>query len=174
MPSPRDERRAGTRPDPLGWGIVLLALVALALSHAGCGRVEQDEAAGVVPLGGTVGQPPGAWARIPGGRAYWRPTFLTPALVAGVEAEIDTVFPDADVRITNPPPGVPRHITTIIMLPGAFYTAASPTKLARGQTDMTSTVWVSWRMRPYETTPYLPALAHELRHVYTGDLGAGH
>lgn len=105
----------------------------------------------------------------------WIPRWLdeTPELKANAITEILTTKPESDARISEVLAGVPSGYTVYIQDPGAFSTSSSPTFLAVGQTDMISTMWLAWRSDASKTI-LLPALKHELRHVYTNDPMAGH
>jgi hypothetical protein len=70
--------------------------------------------------------------------------------------------------------GVPAGWRVVVM-PPVFEHAASPTGIARGICDYESkTLFVGWRITPYEDRPLLPALIHETLHAVTGDPLAGH
>ena len=145
-----------------------LLVLALGLLVAGCGPSTRYRQAP------SDGRPPGRYVTTPGGRLLWLPRFVTGSLAYETAVEVDTTPPQADPRLVSPPVGVPKGMETVVMLPGAFYTPASPTFLARGLTDMRTIVRVAWRMQPYETKPLLPALGHELLHCATQDANAGH
>jgi hypothetical protein len=51
-----------------------------------------------------------------------------------------------------------------------FATEYSNTGLARGMVDFDRRlIHVGWRHSPYEDRPLLPALVHEVQHIYNGD-----
>lgn len=196
MTDSRAARRYRLSHDPLGWLLAASAWVAVA--SFGCGGGSSTPPPVVLPSspGPAPGdaaavatfvqtpptwsqepaRPEGRWVRSAGGVAVWAPEWLSRdgALLAAVLTEVDTTPSQPDALGRPGIRGVPRHMEVIVQDPGAFSTNASPTGLARGMTNMTARIWVSFRMRPYETTPLLPALGHELLHVATGDAGAGH
>jgi hypothetical protein len=70
--------------------------------------------------------------------------------------------------------GIPAGWCVVVM-PPVFEHSASPTGIARGICDYESkTLFVGWRVTPYEDRPLLPALLHERDHAVTGDPGFGH
>ncbi|MBX3465286.1 MAG: hypothetical protein KF878_00115 [Planctomycetes bacterium] len=85
--------------------------------------------------------------------------------------ELRAVVPEADPRIAPGARGVPPGTTVVVLDPGAYYAPYSPTLLAHGEWR-SSTIYVAWRGT--SSGPRLPALAHELRHLLTGDPDAGH
>lgn len=120
--------------------------------------------------------------RVPGlleytekGTPVWVPFWLhkEPSIKTLVFKEIDETKPDFDTRLDSNIVGAPPGFTVIIQDPGAFSTTASNTGLAVGYTDMRANIYVAWRRFPTDTL-FLPALGHEYRHVYTGDINAGH
>ena len=129
-----------------------------------------------VPSGNTSGPiiVPGSFEQHSGVN-IWIPRWLneTPELKAEAIQDILTTKPEADPRISEVLVGVPAGFTVYIQDPGAFSTGSSPTFLAVGETDMVSTLWLAWRSDSSKTI-LLPALKHELRHVYTKDPTAGH
>lgn len=126
--------------------------------------------------------PPGRWDRTPGGIHVWVPVAvdLVPGRAGQLLAEVDATEPEADTRIapgTRLPPG-----TRVIPLPGPFWvndgTWASGVALTgawwnadtRTASDV---VFGAWRSNQSEPR-LLPVLAHEWRHLLTGDAMAGH
>jgi hypothetical protein len=105
----------------------------------------------------------------------WIPRWLneTPELKTNAIRDILTTQPESDSRIRPEVLGVPAGYTVYIQDPGSFSTSSSPTFLAVGQTDMISNLWLAWRSDASKEI-LLPALKHELRHVYTNDPMAGH
>lgn len=118
---------------------------------------------------------PGHWEWTSRGTPVWIPNWLNTDPLIKDEAlrEIDLTLPDADSRIPVGTAGAPIGYSVIIQDPGSFSTPASPTGLAVGYTDMRSMIYVAWRRYPTDF-PFMPALGHEYRHVYTGDVLAGH
>ena len=183
-------------PDPLGWLLAGLAtLAALSAWAPGCGgkrgtgpyvlspadaapvpQAPVDSSCCTAPPAPTWSDEParveGRWATSPRGVRVWAPLWLSGALLDAALREVDSTVSDPDPRASLT--GVPLGLEVVIQDPGAFSTSASPTGLARGMTDMRTRIWCAWRMNPYETTPLLPALRHELRHAATGDAAAGH
>jgi hypothetical protein len=86
--------------------------------------------------------------------------------------ELRTVVPEADPRIPSDVSGVPPGTTVIVLDPGAYYAPYSPTGLAAGEWRAPSSIYVAWRGT--QQGRVVPALAHELRHLLTGDPLAGH
>lgn len=86
--------------------------------------------------------------------------------------ELRDTAPEADPRIAPGARGVPAGATVVVLDPGPYHAPYSPTLLASGEWRAPSTIYVAWRGSP--TGPRLPALAHELRHLLTGDARAGH
>lgn len=117
---------------------------------------------------------PGAFENL-NGINVWVPKWLsiTPELKQRAFDEILNAKPELDSRVNSDIKGVPPGFTVYIQDPGAFSTNSSPTLLAYGQTDMISKIWVAWRADSNGVI-LLPALSHELRHVYTNDPLAGH
>lgn len=95
-----------------------------------------------------------------------------PARKAELLEELRTVTPEADPRIPSDLRGVPAGTTVVVLDPGAYYAPYSPTRLASGEWRAPSTIYVCWRATG--DGPLVPALAHELRHMLTGDPNAGH
>lgn len=102
---------------------------------------------------------------------YW--LSLRPDLKKLAVDEIENTIPQADSRIPAGSKGVPLNFTIYIQDPGSFSLSFSPTGLATGMTNIKDTIWVAWRANSSDSI-MLPALAHELRHVYTLDENAGH
>lgn len=166
-------------------GLALSALATLALVLAvlasGCAGDRDGHSALAAScstpqpaMAGMSARPPGRYVTSPRGVRVWAPAFLDGSLLREALDEIDSTQPEADPRLSGVSPGVPVGVEVTIMDPGAFSTPASPTGVARGQTDMGSVIVVSWRMAPYEDRPLMPALGHELRHYATKDPQAGH
>lgn len=170
--TPRDLRRAGLAPDPLGVVLVLLSVALLAACspqnpvarvflrdehRPGNGTAYADGAphvAIVTSSGVTVDYP--VWLDYPNNAEH----------LAAMFAEVAETPPDADPRIDPRLRGVPPGLT-VVVLSGKFYTPASPTGLANGLYVSPSTIYVAWRSDSRGLR--LPALGHELRHFYTGD-----
>lgn len=188
-------RRSGLVSDPLGWGLALAGWLGAATFAAtgapGCGGRRPVVGYGsphnptteAAPVASCVDTPTwseepvrveGRWVSSGRGVRVWAPVWLQGALLSEVLAEVDSCASQPDALGRPGLIGVPLGYEVVIQDPGAFSTPASPTGLARGMTDMQSRIWVSFRMRPYETRPVLPALNHELLHVATGDANAGH
>lgn len=202
--SQREAIRSGRAPDPLGWALALGLVALAATLAAGCADerklrpIVHHVGPGVAHIGtcaqgtGTCSVPvtpideqliaqadPGSWRRSPRGVRVWVPSWLrrAPDLLGEAMQQIDTQLPDhygRDGRIRASDVGVPLHVTVIIQAPGSFHTYYSPSHLARGLTDMRSEIRVSWRVSWFNERPLLPALGHELDHVYTGDPDIGH
>lgn len=200
----RDAIRAGRAPDPLGWALALGVVALAAALSAGCSDkrtlrpIVHHVGPGVAHVGtcasgtGTCSVPvtpideqliaqadPGSWRRSPRGVRVWVPSWLrkAPDLLDQAMRQIDTQKPDhhgRDGRLSARDVGVPLSVTVIIQSPGSFHTYYSPSHLARGLTDMRSEIRVSWRTSWTNEMPLLPALGHELDHVYTGDPDIGH
>lgn len=192
----RPARRSGIASDPLGWGLALAGWLGAATFAATSGQGCRDRSrpapmyssphnptTEAAPVGSCCDSPAateeprradGRWESSPRGVRVWAPSWLTGALLAEALAEVDTTTSQPDALGRASLTGVPLGIEVVVQDPGAFSTPASPTGLARGMTDMSSRIWVSFRMRPYESTPLLPALNHELLHVATQDATAGH
>lgn len=200
----RAARRAGRTPDPTGWAIAAALCGLAAALHAGCSErkvlrpVTHLAGPGVAHVGtcaagtGACAVPvtpldealiaradPGSWRRTPRGVRVWVPSWLrlAPDLLDEALTQIDTQRPDhygRDPRILASDVGVPLGVEVVIQSPGSFYTEFSPTRLARGLTDMRSTIRVAWRVSWINERPLLPALGHELDHVVTGDPDIGH
>lgn len=192
----RPARRAGLASDPLGWGLALAGWLGAATFAAtgapGCGGGRRPVVAygsphnpttEAAPVASCVDAPTwseepvrveGRWVQSGRGVRVWAPVWLSGALLAEALAEVDSCASQPDAQGRPGLLGVPVSYEVVIQDPGAFSTPASPTGLARGMTDMSARIWVSFRMRPYETRPVLPALGHELLHVATNDPSAGH
>jgi hypothetical protein len=91
---------------------------------------------------------------------------------ASLLEELRSVVPEADARIPADVRGVPPGTTVIVLDPGAYYAPYSPTGLAAGEFRSPALIYVAWRGT--SQGPLVPALAHELRHMLTGDPDAGH
>ena len=189
-------RRSGLASDPLGWGLALAgwfgAATFAATSPQGCGGGRRavvgygsphNPTTEAAPIASCVDTPTwseepvrveGRWVSSGRGVRVWAPVWLQGALLAEALAEVDSTASQPDAQGRPGLLGVPLGYEVIVQDPGAFSTPASPTGLARGMTDMQSRIWVSFRMRPWEERPVLPALNHELLHVVTQDAGAGH
>lgn len=158
------------------WG---LAVLAAGLVASGCGGDSRpspvaSSCATQAAAPGVTARPPGRYVTSPRGVRVWAPDWLDGSLLDEALAEVDSTQPEADPRLSGVEAGVPVGAECVIMDPGAFSTSASPTGVARGQTDMASVIVVAWRMKPYEDRPLMPALGHELRHWRTKDAQAGH
>lgn len=153
------------------WLVVAVALVGVAVS--GCSEKSRS-APGCVHAAGAAARPSGRYVTSPRGVRVWAPDWLRGSMLSEALAEVDDVEPEADSRIATGTRGVPVGVEVTIMDPGSFSTPASASGLARGQTDMASSIVVSWRMQPWETRPLMPALAHEVRHLMSRDAQAGH
>ena len=128
-----------------------LAAAVLALAVLGCADRSRS---GAVSTGTVVLSPGGTPVEFPPWLAVW------PDLMAGALAEVDAA-------------GVPPGWRVVVRLP-KFETAASPTGLARGMCDYDArTLHVGFRFAPCEDRPLLPALEHEVGHIFGGPL-AGH
>lgn len=164
-----------------------LAVLLLSLLAAGCSddtrtRTKTVEVVRLVnvpvPAPREVGdQAPRVALVIANGPLVYYPEWLDiPANATFRQAMIDellAVQPEADPRLGIVSMGVPSYATVIVLDPGAFSSAASPTGLAVGETHLPErTIYVSWRGT--QSGPVLPALAHELRHLLTNDPLAGH
>lgn len=189
-------RRAGHVPDPLGWGLALAGWLGAATFAAtgapGCGGGRRavvgygsphNPTTEAAPVASCVDAPTwseepcrveGRWVQSGRGVRVWAPVWLRDGLLAEALAEVDSTASQPDAQGRPGLIGVPLGYEVVIQDPGAFSTPASPTGLARGMTDMSARIWVSFRMRPWEERPLLPALNHELLHVATGDANAGH
>lgn len=94
--------------------------------------------------------------------------------------EIHLTPPETDVRIPVGTKGAPAGTMVVVLDPGAYYAAYSSTFLARGehrrpdQNRNFHLIYVSWKDALYDSNSVIPAYAHELRHLYTGDPNAGH
>ena len=192
----RTSRHNGLSSDPLGWTLAAVVWLALApVAFPGCGGrhsggpfaaqpsppsspTDTSAVASFAPAPATwadePARPEGRWVRSPRGVSVWAPMWLQGSLLTTALAEVDSTASQPDAQGRPGIVGVPVGYEVIVQDPGAFSTGASPTGLARGMTDMRSRIWVAFRMRPYESTPLLPALNHELLHVATGDANAGH
>lgn len=133
--------------------------------------------------------PPGHWVIVSDRIKVWVPIWLdkVPQLWDIAVQEILHVKTESDFRIpsnwegVDPSPGEYPPVLIIIHDPGSFTMKTSPTALARGSWEAFAykgqnydVLRVSWRVQPYETTPVLPALPHEVRHRLTKDPNAGH
>lgn len=107
-----------------------------------------------------------------GNHFVWVPNWLhnSPELKQQALEQIANTIPEADDRIRSDIKGPPPGYTVYIQDPGAFSFNGG---LAVGLTDMISSISVAWRF-PNTNVILMPALAHELRHAYTGDSQAGH
>lgn len=118
--------------------------------------------------------PTGSWFTTLGGVRWhvpaWPDLAVGTVLRASAELEIDAAAP-------------PSGWSVVVMDPGAYSLAASPTGLAAGSTDFVSkTIHAAWAWPRAAGRPLFPALAHEIEHarVYeaTGDAAlaacAGH
>ena len=150
----------------------LVALL-LVLLLAGCSSIGPRDG-GVVSVQ-TPPQIPGRWKTTLEGVHVFLPNWLTDQkIILAVFAELATTAPAADPRIPVGSVGVPAGVKVYIQDPGSYSATDSPTGLARGHTDMRTFIVLAWRMQPWETRPYLPALRHELTHFYTKDPNVGH
>ena len=96
-------------------------------------------------------------------------------LVSEVLHAVDTTAPEADPRIAPTDVGVPLGFTVYVRQSGAFPVDGPAPGFALGSTDLSTSIWLALRSGSGDDTlPLLPALAHELRHVYTQDPAAGH
>lgn len=166
-------------------GLALSALATLALVLAflasGCAGGRDGHSAQAAScstpqpvMAGMSARPPGRYVHSPRGVRVWAPDWLSGSLLREALDEIDSTPPEAGPRLSGVAPGVPVGVEVVIMDPGAFSTPASPTGVARGQTDMGSVIVLSWRMKPWEDRPLMPTLGHELRHWHSKDPQAGH
>lgn len=151
----------------------LVVVAALGLAVAGCSEKSRSAPA-CASSSALASKPAGRYVTSPRGVRVWAPDWLRGSMLSEALSEVDDVEPEADSRIAAGARGVPVGVEVTIMDPGSFSTAASGSGLARGQTDMVSSIVVAWRMQPWETKPLMPALAHELRHLATRDAQAGH
>lgn len=169
----RDLIRSGSVSDPKGWLLVAvfcaLAGAGQALLVSGCGPSTRYRSS--PPRVGD--QAPHYETRSPRGVRVLLPVWvrLHPGEEAAALAEVDSVVPEADPRIDPALRGVPLDVTVVVLDPGAYFAHYSPTGLASGE-QRGSTLYVAWRGAPSGVR--LPALAHELRHLLTGDPLAGH
>lgn len=98
-----------------------------------------------------------------------------PAIVDAVLRKVTDTAPDADGRIPPGTRGTPAGFRVVVFQAGAYPSSTSSSGFAMGSTDLRATVWLALkRCSGAGDTNYLPALSHELRHVYTGDPYAGH
>lgn len=123
--------------------------------------------------------PPGSWFSTPHGTTVWIPSWLENYQDLKIAAlnEIDATAVELDSNypgivptglISNPP-----DWRVVIMDPGAFSLRASPTGLANGYVDLRrKLIYVGWRAVSSEKR-MLPALGHELGHVYAFIHSAG-
>lgn len=153
-------------------------LLSAASYEAGVGSVNPQE-----PLA-----PTGRWLPTASGILVWVPQAveLVPGRAAELLAQVDATVTEPDTRL-SPDARLPRG-SRVIALPGAFEVAGSgfpvwAVGLAGGKAwpnppgdplgPFSFVCWVSWR--PTQREPrLLPALAHEIRHLLTGDPQAGH
>lgn len=169
----RDLIRSGSVSDPWGWLLVAmlcsLAGAGQALLVSGCGPSTRYRSS------------PHVWETRPhttrparsGGVRVLLPVWvrLHPGEEAAALAEVYSVTLEFDHRIDPALRGVPLSATVVVLDPGAYYAPYSPTGLASGE-QWGSALYVAWRGTPSGVR--LPALAHELRHLLTGDPNAGH
>lgn len=110
--------------------------------------------------------PAGSWATTLGGVRWHVPAW--PDLAVGT-----VLRASAALEIDNDPP--PAGWSVIVVDPGAFSTASSPTGLAVGATKFAEReIYVAWCWPRVAGAPLFPAYAHEVEHARTGNPCAGH
>ena len=138
----------------------LTLLLCAGLAFSGCG----DSSSGVSkPLRAPI--PAGSWQLTPNGGRVRVPDWLTDTTAAF--AEIDST---AALNVPGHATGVPSGWGLVILEPGLYpwrEKAGGPIVQASGHTDYArQEIYVSWG----GGSPLLPALAHEIAHVYAGPL----
>ncbi len=146
----------------------------LTAAAAGCGEARGGTAASAAPALSTVSAVSSGGVTV----VFPQPLALHhPDLVEACLRLVDQTAPEPDARIAPEIRGVPPGVTVYVRQSGAFPVDGPAPGFALGSTDLRSRIWLALKRcsdPSHGDQPLLPALAHELRHVYTLDPSAGH
>lgn len=143
----------------------LALLLLCGLLFLGCGHTSHKarKAIAANQTGWKPTPPAGAWHWTPNGGTVYVPTFALPDLTA-ILAEVDATPP---LKVAGPP-GVPLHWKLIILEPGAYpFYYDGKLITAWGHTDYAEKI-LYCASRDDASQKFVPALSHELGHVYGG------
>lgn len=143
--------------------IIAALFLAIALTVSGC----SEASAGSKNKIHTPPQIPGSWQLADDVKVYV-PTWLS------LDSELkqrafDEIKTTPGLNVAGQSVGVPQDWQVKIQDPGLYSFEGSPTYLAFGHVNyVTKTIHIAWRGPGSRATPLLPALAHEIAHIYNG------